>query len=85
MIGNLDSIVEKFDNDKEDFAVAGVSTSGWNKKQKYEENEIILDFRSADDDGTLDLAVKIDKTTNKFIPEVKMVSGCLVIKLRREK
>jgi len=86
MIGNLpDALMAKLESDDPDLVINGAVLSGWRRKAKYEECEIVLDMRDGDADGTLDIATRLDKRTNQFIPDIKMVSGCLILKLRKEK
>ncbi len=85
-IGSLtQQVQDRLDNKDIDFEVPGIALGPWIKKKKYEEREIVLDLREADDDGTLDIGTALDKQSNKFIPQIRMVSGCLIIKLKRER
>jgi len=86
MIGSLPpELMEKFDNDEVDGHLKCVVTKRFSRKSKYEEAEVVIDLRSYDDDGSLDVKPVLDKNTNRFIPQVRMVSGCLIVTLRREK
>ena len=85
MIGDIGPILEQFDTEEQACVEMLPTDYSWVKKAKYEEREVVIDLRELDDDGTLDIAQKLDKTTNKYLPIVKMVSGCLIVTLRREK
>jgi len=86
MIGELpEEVINKLDAGEHDFTAHGLITKAWARKGKYEEATIIMDFREVDHNGTLDITKKLDKTTNKFIPTVEMISGCLIITIKREK
>ena len=56
----------------------------WTKGRKYEENTLIIDLRQFDPNGSLDQVKELDKSTNRYVPKTEVVSGCLIIRLRRE-
>jgi hypothetical protein len=57
----------------------------WTHGNRYQQNDLIIDLRKLDPDGTLDLVKYLDRDTNKFTPIVEMVSGCLIVKVRKDK
>lgn len=63
---------------------AYMPTKSWAKARKYEENTLVVDLRELDPNGTLEQVTELDKSTGRFIPKVEVISGCLIIRLRRE-
>jgi hypothetical protein len=56
----------------------------WKIGQKFEYNNVSIDLRQLDQDGTLEVVSVMDKDSCKRIPQVQMVDGHLIIALRRE-
>lgn len=56
----------------------------WEKKKVYEENVLMLNIRAIDVDGTLEICKYQDRSLCKSVPEVDIVDGFIVIKVRRE-
>ncbi len=56
----------------------------WQVAQKYEYNNVAVDLRQLDQDGTLDVVTVMDKDSCKRIPQVRIVDGQLIVALRRE-
>ena len=56
----------------------------WQVAQKYEYNNVAIDIRQLDQDGTLEVVTLMDKDSCKRIPQVKIVDGQLIVALRRE-
>jgi len=56
----------------------------WEYKAKYKYNNLAIDLRMHDLDGTLQVSTIVDKDSCKHIPQVKIVNGFLIVTLRKE-
>lgn len=61
-----------------------LKTKEWTSGRKYEENVLYINLRSIDPNGTLEQVKTLERSTNRYVPETEIVSGCLVVRLRRE-
>lgn len=59
--------------------------NAWIQKTKYEENVVKINIRSLDPDGTLRVCKEMDRSLCKEVPEVDIIDGFVVIKIKREK
>ena len=62
-----------------------MKTNEWEQKRKYEENVVLIDIRSLDMDGTLEITKTMDRSLCKSLPDVEIIDGYLVIKIKRER
>jgi len=87
VVGEIDQEYSKAleDLDKQVPISGALLSKRWTKGTKYQQNELIIDLRKIDPDGTLDLVKYLDRDTNKFTPIVEMISGCLIVKIRKDK
>lgn len=61
-----------------------LQSAEWTSGRKYEENLLVIDLRKLDPNGSLEQVKQLERSTNRYIPQTEIISGCLVIKLRRE-
>ena len=62
-----------------------LKSTEWDQKRKYEENGVLVDLRALDLDGTLEVTKSMDRSLCKAIPDVDIIDGCLVLKIKRER